>query len=137
MRFRILEVYSNSHCTRNCLCYKTGMTLRKVLLANIHLQMARRSIASMTELAKLSKVPQSTLSKFETGVHDSIKLEHIAKIARSLHLDPAQLFLDTSSTSIPPMEAQSFLGVMEKLDPSDRGVLMATGYALVESRKKA
>ena len=54
------------------LCYKAHMSLRDTLLLNIQHHMKRRSINNMTELARLSGVPQSVLSRFETGKHESI-----------------------------------------------------------------
>lgn len=112
------------------------MALRDTLLKNIQHHMKRRSVGNMTELARLSGVPQPTLSKFETGVHDNISLEHIARIARALDIDPAQLFL-TTADQLPVHRSEAFIGVMEQLTPDEERVVLATGDALIKSRKKA
>lgn len=110
------------------------MSARDTLLHNIRTHMDRRGIGTMTELARLSKVPQPTLHRFESGSHESISLTHIDKIARALQIDVAQLFLPPLA-SLPIHRSEAFVGVMEQLTPQEQGVVLATGTALIESRK--
>lgn len=110
------------------------MSLRETLLTNIHVQMDRRGVPTMTELARLSGVPQPTLHRFESGSHESISLTHIDKIARALQIDAAQLFLPPL-TSLPIHRSEAFIGVMDQLTQQEQGVLLATGAALIKSRK--
>ena len=136
IRVCIFVVYTFSDMFSKHLCYKAHMSLRDTLLLNIQHHMKRRSINNMIELARLSGVPQSVLSRFETGKHESISLPHIEKIAKAMHLDVAQLFL-TQLTTIPIHRTEAFIGVMEQLTPQEQSVVLATGTALVESRKKS
>lgn len=98
--------------------------------------MVREGVANMSELARRSGVPQSTLSKFETGIHQSISLEHIDRLARFFTTDPARLF-SKQNDHLPNSRLQAHLMVAEQLEPTELGVLTATGDALIKSRKKA
>lgn len=111
------------------------MSLRDNLLHNIRAYMAKRGVTTMSELARISKVPQPTLHRFTSGDHDSISLQHIDRIARALEVDVAQLCAPPFK-SLPPYQSEAFIGVMEQLTPNEQGVVLATSAALIESRKE-
>lgn len=135
IRFRIFEVYTNSDLMRKHFCYKQRMSARNVLLRNLLHHMERRGVTNMTELAHISGVSQSVLSRFQSGRHHSLSFPNIDKIARALHIDVAQLFF-SSTDFLPAHQSEAFAGVMEELIPPNREVVLATGRALVESQRK-
>lgn len=106
------------------------MPLREVVLSNIERLMRQRDILTMTELARVSDVPQSVLSRFKTGRHGSISLDALEKIAAALAVTPAQLL--ERSTSADPRTVQ-VVAAMESLPDWGKDAVAASAQALVQS----
>lgn len=106
------------------------MALREVVLLNIELLMKARGIANMTELAKLSGVSQSVLSRFKTGTHGSIGLDVIEKLSTALHVPAAQLLQKTTASD--PRTAQVLLA-MEDLPDWGKDAIVGAAQAIVAS----
>lgn len=130
--FALHEVYSNSYCLRNPPSHNLGMSLRNTLWLNIAKFMARDGIATTTELARRTGIPQPTLHKFEKGTHRSISLEHIEKLARYFGTDPARLF-ETNIPELPLQEKPQWLAAMEQLPPDYQRAAAATIATLLQS----
>lgn len=130
--FALHEVYSNSYCLRTPPSHNSGMSLRNTLWLNIAKFMARDGIATTTELARRTGIPQPTLHKFEKGTHRSISLDHIEKLARYFATDPARLF-DTNLPDLSSARQLEALAVMEQLSAPYQDAYVAMGLALVKS----
>lgn len=91
-------------------------------------------VANPTELARLSGVPQSVLSRFISGVHGSINLDALEKISKALDIEPAQL-LERNPRSAPDARTAHVLQAMEVLPDWGKAVVEASATALVESAK--
>jgi transcriptional regulator with XRE-family HTH domain len=48
---------------------------------------------SQAELARRSKVPQSTISRIEAGATPSVNLDNLEKLAKALGCDPGYLIV--------------------------------------------
>lgn len=130
IRFRIGRVYTKTDLPGNGEPENPKMPLRDVVLSNILALMEQREIASMTELARLSDVPQSVLSRFKTGRHGSISLEALEKVAQALEVPPSKL-LDSSTSADP--RTMTVLAAMESLPDWGKDAVAASAQALVHS----
>jgi transcriptional regulator with XRE-family HTH domain len=129
IRFRIDQVYPKPDIACKWSLDNESMALRDVLLANIERLMKARGIRNMTELARLSDVPQSVLSRFKTGKHGSISLEAVEKLARVFEV-PAFELLDPTTGD--PRTAK-VLAAMESLPDWAKDAVAASAAALVAS----
>lgn len=108
------------------------MDIKALLLGNLSERMAQLGVRNLTELAKMSGVSQSVLSRFASGVHASISLDNIDKLARALKVKPAALL---SETGVTPADhrTQQVLQAMETLPEWGKDVVAASAQAMLES----
>lgn len=108
------------------------MALRDTVLRNLLHYMQERRIANVTELARLSGVPQSVLSRFQSGVHGSINLDAIEKLAKTLEIDPGQL-LQLGKPSVADQRTLSVIVAMENLPDWGKDAVAASAAAMLQT----
>jgi DNA-binding Xre family transcriptional regulator len=111
------------------------MALRDIVLRNLQHYMEVRKVSNMTELARLSGVHQSVLSRFKSGIHGSINLDALEKLATTLEVDASQL-LQASRYSVADTHTATVMTAMELLPDWGKEVVAASATAMVQTAKK-
>ncbi len=132
--FGIRALYSNRNTLRKPIFQNLCMTIRETVLENIDRFKARDGISTDQELARMSKVPQSTFSKLRNGKQQGLSFTHLERLANFFGTDPARFF--TKQLTMPSAQLQAHMMVAEKLSPSQLEPLTQTGLILLESIEK-
>lgn len=124
-------MYQKTNTQRKACEENICMRLNQRLWFNIQRFMNRDHIANVNSLAKLSKVPQSTLHQFSKQNHKSINFEHIERLAYVFGTDPMRLF-EPPDTPIMSHSLEEIFHVAENLPESMRATILATGKELLK-----
>lgn len=91
-------------------------------------------------LAKLAGMKQGTLSELETGISQRPRGDSLVRIAKALEVDPEWLVTGKGSPARamqPDEEQQELLAVWAALNIVNRGAVLATARALLDSQPAA